>query len=82
MAQVRACIAQGGSVELFPGTDDMGTPEYNKALQQKRGEHALRKINADRSRIRITYQSSTSESNATPLGRIANRSVRAKLTRP
>ncbi len=75
--RVREAIAAGRTVTLVPGADSLGTAEYNDALMLRRAKAAIALLGVRESDVRIEVVRSTTESNATPMGRIANRSVRA-----
>jgi outer membrane protein OmpA-like peptidoglycan-associated protein len=75
--RVRDAIASGRKVSLVPGADSLGTAEYNDALMLRRAKAAIALLGVRESDVTIDVVRSTPASNATPMGRIANRSVRA-----
>jgi outer membrane protein OmpA-like peptidoglycan-associated protein len=76
---VRKAIAAKKKVTIVPGADDLGSPEYNRKLQQDRAEAALRLLNVTTKDVRIRIEPTTPEQNSTPMQRIANRAVRVEI---
>jgi outer membrane protein OmpA-like peptidoglycan-associated protein len=76
---VRKAIAAKKTVTVVPGADDLGSPEYNRKLQQDRAEAALRLLNVTSKDVRIRIEPTTPEQNSTPMKRIANRAVRVEI---
>lgn len=79
VAAVKEARRKGKKITLYPGADDMGEPEHNVQLQRSRGQAALRLLGLTERDVEMKIEPSTSASNATPMGRMANRSVRAVI---
>lgn len=76
---VKAARKKGKTITLYPGADDLGDPDHNAQLQRSRALAALRLLGLSERDVTIVIEPSTAASNATPMGRIANRSVRAVI---
>ena len=79
MRRVREAIKAGKRVTLIASCDELGDDEYNDALMDRRARNAIRLLGVRASDVTIVRQPSTDGSNATPMQRIANRSVRAVI---
>ncbi len=76
---VRKAIAEGKRVTLIASCDELGDDEYNDALMDRRARNAIRLLNVRAADVTIVRQPSLDGTNATPMQRIANRSVRAVI---
>lgn len=76
---VRKAIAEGKRVTLIASCDELGDDEYNDALMDRRARSAIRLLNIRAADVTIVRQPSPEGANATPMQRIANRSVRAVI---
>lgn len=77
--RVREAIASGKRVTLIASCDELGDAEYNDALMERRARTAIQLLNVRPTDVTVLRQASTDASNATPMQRIANRSVRAVI---
>lgn len=77
--RVREAIAAGKRVTLIASCDELGEDDYNDALMERRARTAIRLLNVRPTDVTVQRQASTDASNATPMQRIANRSVRAVI---
>ncbi len=77
--RVRKAIAEGKRVTLIASCDELGGDEYNNALMDRRARSAIRVLNVRAADVTIVRQPSPDGTNATPMQRIANRSVRAVI---
>jgi hypothetical protein len=77
---VRRAAQAGRRITVLPGTDDLGTEEYNRALQRARAGAALQVLGLRASDVAIVIDPTPSTAASTPMDRIANRSVRVRIT--
>ena len=77
--RVREALASGKRVTIIASCDELGDDEYNDALMERRARSAIQILNARLNEVSILRQASSVEANATPMQRIANRSVRAVI---
>jgi hypothetical protein len=80
VAAVKAAWKRGKKITLYPGADDLGEPAHNVQLQRSRAASALRLLGLSEKDVQIVIEPSSAASNVTPMGRIANRSVRATIS--
>ncbi len=70
-------------IEIIPSTDNLGTPDYNKNLADKRAKSSLNllSIRTDKlpANVSISYPEIELFSNETPYGRYLNRTVIIKI---
>jgi hypothetical protein len=77
--RVKEALAAGKRVTLIASCDELGDAAYNDALMDRRARNAARLLGVRPGDVAIVRQPSTDGSNATPMQRIANRSVRAVI---
>lgn len=77
LAKVRSALQRGQSITLLASTDNIGTEESNRMLAQRRAQSVLRLLGGSPDRVSIEVVVTDGSSNITPMGRVANRSVRA-----
>ena len=77
IAAVRDAIAAGKKVTLIPSADNLGTELYNEQLLQRRARAAIELLGVRDQDVSVSAVVTTAASNETPMGRTANRSVRA-----
>jgi outer membrane protein OmpA-like peptidoglycan-associated protein len=76
---VLAALRSGQAVVLIPGTDEIGTAEYNERLRGKRADAARAILGADAARLPLDAQPIISAPSATPTDRITKRSVWVRI---
>ena len=74
---MRDAIAAGKKVTLIPSADNLGTELYNEQLLQRRARAAIELLGVRDQDVSVSAVVTTAASNETPMGRTANRSVRA-----
>jgi outer membrane protein OmpA-like peptidoglycan-associated protein len=72
---IKAAIVAGKRIEIIPSNDNYGLAEHNESLSRKRANSALRLLGVNAEDVKITFPDSFNYSNATPYGRMMNRSV-------
>lgn len=73
---IKNAISSGRKLTILPLTDNMGTPDHNKALSQARARAALELIGG---KAEIRYPEDYLFTNQTPYGRALNRSVIVRI---
>ena len=77
LAEVQSALQRGQSVTLIASTDNIGTEESNRMLAQRRAQSVIKLLGVSPDRVSIEVVVTDNASNASPMGRVANRSVRA-----
>lgn len=70
---------RGKKVTIIPTTDNIGTPRYNRELAKRRADAALNLLKMNEETYSIEYPQNYFFDNATPMGRMFNRSVLIRI---
>jgi outer membrane protein OmpA-like peptidoglycan-associated protein len=73
--EYKKAIEKGYEITLVSSTDNIGSPDYNRKLAQKRFDTALRLLKAKRNDVKFEYPEEYIFDNNFPHGRAYNRSV-------
>jgi hypothetical protein len=76
---IRSKAAEGKIIEIIPLTDNIGTPEYNENLAQKRASAAKDLIGKNYERYNVNIVKNDIFSNQSPYGRMMNRAVIVRI---
>ncbi len=80
LAEAKAALANGQTVEIIPLHDKFGEPEYNEKLLASRANTAVKLIGTDeRLVVKNPKEGTYMFDNDTPLGRILSRSVIVRI---
>jgi hypothetical protein len=75
----RKALAQGRQVTVVASTDNLGDPDYNKALAERRAREAVKLIGGDKSGIDILIPEDYLFDNTHPYGRQLNRAILLRI---
>ncbi len=79
IAMVREALRNGKRIRLYPGTDNLGTEQYNQQLQRARARAATQLVGAKERDADIHLTTTDPSVTSTPMGRMARRSVRVSI---
>lgn len=82
LERVRLALRAGKTVEVVAGTDHLGTDNANTTLAERRAAAAMeliREKGSEAGRLNVIINRTSISENATPMQRIANRSVRVRI---
>ncbi|HYF02210.1 MAG TPA: OmpA family protein [Patescibacteria group bacterium] len=78
IAKAQAAFKNGKKIQIIAMTDNLGTPEYNAQLARQRAQ-AARELFGKNAEVEVVYPADPVFSNATPQGRVLNRSVMLRI---
>lgn len=76
---IKAEIQKGKKIQLFPKTDNFGTPEYNLNLAKSRIKSTLQLLGIDESKCIINYDNVQQNYDPSAIARILHRTVTVKV---